>query len=54
MDNLDLGKKMDLMKNDFDLVEKSKQVLVGTSNLFSKSLQWQDKIEKTRHTRCVN
>jgi hypothetical protein len=53
MDNLDLGKKMDLMKNDFDLVEESNQVLVGTNNLFSKSLQWQDKIEKNKaHKVC--
>ncbi len=42
------------MENDFDLIEKSKHVFVDTNNLFSKSLQWQDKIEKTRHTRCVN
>jgi hypothetical protein len=45
---------MDLMENDFDLVEKRKQVLVDTKNLFSKSLQWQDEIEKTRHTMCAN
>jgi hypothetical protein len=31
---------MDLMENDFDLVEESKQVLVDTSNLSSKSLPW--------------
>jgi hypothetical protein len=34
MDNLDLGKKKDLMENDFDLIGESKQVLVDISNLF--------------------